>query len=512
MDGVEGRAESYWMDSSRSTDYPALTGAGERVEVDVAVVGGGIAGLSTAWELTRRGRRVAVLEADRIAAGVTGYTTAKLTALHTLIYARLRGSAGGRAARWYALSQQQAIEHASRTSRELDIDCELEPTSAYTYAESPDRVAEVEAEADAAAEAGLPATLVRATDLPYPVAAAVRVDDQAQFHPRRYLLGLAGAITARGGVIHERTRVVKLREGVPCRLTTSTGATVVAGDVVVATHYPVFDRALLFTRLVPRRELVVAAAVDPDADPGGMYVTPEEGTRSVRTAPYRDGQRLLIVTGESHKPGTGGDGERYRRLTSWTRERFGVRDIAYRWSAQDNHTPDGIPFVGRFHPAAAHTYVAAGFGAWGMSNGVMSGILLAGLITGDPPRWASLYDPRRFHPVREAGPILKAQADVARHFVGDRLHRDDRDALDRLAPGEGAVLRLGGHLCATYRDESGTPHLVSATCTHLGCVVAFNDTDRSWECPCHGSRFSTDGAVLQGPATRPLEPRDPPPG
>jgi glycine/D-amino acid oxidase-like deaminating enzyme len=252
------------MDSTETTSYPAL---GEDLRVDVAVVGGGIAGLCAAWELVRAGRSVALLEAGLIAAAVTGHTTAKLSALHTLIYAELSSSAGEEAARLYAQSQQDAIEHVARTAAELDVDCELEWRPACTYVESPDQVEQVRAEARAAAAAGLPASFVTETGLPFEVAGAVRVADQAQFHPRRYLLALAEAITRAGGAVHEGTRVRDLHEGEPCRVTTDAGVTVTATDVVVATHYPIFDRALLFARLVPHRELVVAAPIPADRDP-----------------------------------------------------------------------------------------------------------------------------------------------------------------------------------------------------------------------------------------------------
>ena len=287
MVGKSGSAESYWMDSTAATSYAGLT---EDIDVDVAVIGGGIAGLCTAWELARTGAAVALLEADRIAAGVTGYTTAKLTAQHGLVYAHLRSKLDEQAARWYAASQLDAIEHVAATVADLGIDCDLERRPAYTYLPEEKR-GTIEAEVQSARLAGLPASLVTGSGLPYPIGVAIRVERQAQFHPRRYLLALAADLVGRGGRIFERTRVVDLNEGKPCRLTTEGGTTVTARDVVVATHYPIFDRAGLFTRLVPHRELVVAAVIDADDDPDGMYVTPEENTRSVRTAPYDDGHR-----------------------------------------------------------------------------------------------------------------------------------------------------------------------------------------------------------------------------
>ncbi|WP_367318970.1 FAD-dependent oxidoreductase [Streptomyces sp. HUAS ZL42] len=507
MSAYAGDQKSYWIETAPPRDpHPPL---GADVTVDVAVAGGGIAGLSTAWELARSGRSVAVLDAGRIAAGVTGHTTAKLTALHTLIYARLRRAHGPDAAMLYARSQTEAVRRAAEIADELGIDCDWEEAAAFTYAQDGAGTAKLKAEADAAREAGLPAAYVTETDLPFPVAGAVRVTEQAQFHPRKYLLSLADDLIRQGALIHEETRVVDLKEGRPCRLITEAGTTVTAADVVVATHYPIFDRALLFTRLAPRRELVLTAPIPADLDPHGMYITPEQDTRSVRTAPYRDGQRLLVVTGEHFTPGTGDVGKRFARLADWATEHFGALSFTHRWATQDNDSTDSVPLVGPLHAGSRHTYVATGFGGWGLSGGIMAGRLLTDLITGQESPWSGLYDPRRVRAVvSEAPAFLRHQANVARHFVGDRLPTVFAGSVDDIAPGDGAVVRVGGHRCAAYRDENGQLHAVSARCTHLGCLVAFNSGERTWECPCHGSRFDTDGNVVQGPATRPLERRD----
>ena len=503
MTSVPGRLESHWIDSTPATSYPSLES--DRT-VDVVVVGGGIAGIATAWELTRAGRSVAILEADRVVTGVTGYTTAKLTAQHTLIYAHLRKAFGEDAAHVYAQSQQFAVDHVEDVSRELGVDCEFERVPAFTWAESAETLQSVRDEVDAAQQAGLDASYVTETPLPFPVQGAIRVENQAQFHPRKYLLGLLDDYTARGGLVFERSRVVELDEGEPCTVTTENGATVTAHDVVVASHYPVFDRALLFSRLEPTRDVVVAATIPENEDPGGTYITPDNGSRSVRTAPYGDGRRLLIVTGEQFSPGTSDANERFERLVSWTREKFPSAEVAYRWATQDNSTTDKVPYIGHFHPGTEHVYVAAGFAGWGMSNGVLAGLLLTAHITGQEQPWTSLYDPRRIKPLTEAVSMAKLQAKVARHFVGDRLG-SHVDTVDDIASGSGAVTRLNGERCAVYKDATGEVHAVSATCTHLGCIVHFNAGETAWECPCHGSRFATDGSVIQGPATRPLEPR-----
>ncbi|MGI8646964.1 MAG: FAD-dependent oxidoreductase [Acidimicrobiales bacterium] len=511
-----GTAASYWMDSTPETSYPSLD---DDATADVAVIGGGIAGICTAWELARTGRSVVLLEADCIVASTTGHTTAKVSAQHTLIYEHLRSSLGAQTAREYGQSQLDAIEHVVRTVDELGIDCDLERRPAFTYVGSDEQIPLIHAEAAAAQAAGLPACVVEQTKLPYPIAAAVRVDDQVQLHPRRYLLALADDLARRGGRIFENTRVVGLHEGTPCRISTADGITVTADAVVVATHYPIFDRAALFSRLTPHRELVVAAPISTDRDPGGMYITPDENTRSVRTAPYRDGQRLLIVTGESFALGAPDVASRAHRLAGWVEEHFQARP-SYHWAAQDNSTTDRLPYIGKFHLGAKHVYVATGFGGWGMSNGVVAGRLLTALLNGaggtegtegtEPTvlSWAKIYDPCRIHPKVEARSFVTANLRNARHFIADRFGASEASSSEDLPPDSGAIMGPRGSKCAVYRDTAGEIHAVSATCTHLGCTVAFNDLERTWDCPCHGSRFGVDGSVLHGPATRPLEQLD----
>ena len=324
---------SYWMESAPGPEYPTLEPGPGRAgpDVVVGVIGGGIAGICTAWELTRAGRHVALVEAGRLAAGVTGHTTAKLSALQGLVHRSVRTARGEEAARQYARSQTDAVDRVVEVCAELGVDCDLENVPAYTYAESEETLREVRSEAEAAVEAGLDASFVTETGLPFPVAGAVKLMGQAQFHPRKYLLALAEDLVARGALVFENSRVVSLGEGDPCRLTTDRGASLRARDVVVATHYPIFDRAMLFSRLSPRRELVVAAPIPADQDPLGIYLTPEDDTRSVRTAPCGHGQRLLIVTGEKFTPGAGSVRGRYERLISWTRRRFPGVEPAYRW-------------------------------------------------------------------------------------------------------------------------------------------------------------------------------------
>lgn len=503
-------SEPYWMQTGDSGGHPALD---TDLRADIVVAGGGMAGLCTAWELARSGMSVVVLEAGRIAAGVSARSTAKLTVQHGLVYARLRSTFGPEAALLYARSQTEAMEHVVATAAELGIDCRVERRPAYTYTTRPEEEGAIAAEVEAAREAGVTARLTTETGLPFATGSAIRVDGQAQFHPRRYLLGIAEDLLRHGGRIFEGTRVTGLHEGRPARLTTSGGHTVSARDVVIATHHPIFDRSLAFTRLSPLREVVVAAPVPPERAPYGMYLTLDGGTRSVRSAPLDDGGRLVIAAGEKFTPGEPGVTARFGRLAGWVREHFGAEEITHRWATQDNWTTDRVPYVGPFHPGTGHVFVATGFGGWGLSGGAMAGRLLCDLIREEKPEWAALYDPRRMHPVAEAGAFARANLATARHFVADRLLAvQAADSVAGIEPGGGAVVRLKGQPCAVHRDDDGALHAVSAVCTHLGCVLAYNDAERTWDCPCHGSRFGPDGSVLHGPAVSPLEHREPGPG
>ncbi|MFF9909240.1 FAD-dependent oxidoreductase [Streptomyces sp. NPDC013457] len=502
---------SYWTQTAHLPSFHPLTAA---VKADAAVVGGGIAGLSAAWELAGAGLNVVVLEADRLAGGVTGHTTGKVTALHTAVYDTLRTKHGEEAARLYATSQSAAMRRVVEVAEELGVDCSLERRPAFTYCEGPDGTDALRAEAEAARAAGLDASFVTETGLPYPVAGAVRVEDQAQFHPVAYLRGLVDGLLARGVRLYENTRVTGVRGGEPCRVTTASGVGVSARHVVVATHHPLFDHALLATRLTQHRDLVIAGPLPTGQDPGGMYITEEGGKRSVRTAPLADGARLLIVTGEAFTPGGGEDTEAgYARLTAWTAERFPGVGITHRWAAQDNSSTDTLPLIGGLPTAGKNVYVATGFAGWGMTGGVLAGRLIASLVTGGREPWAALYDPARIGPaLRSAPALLKTQWDTGKHFVKDRLETlgdGTNGPVDELRAGEGTVVRAGGGPCAVHRDDRGELHAVSAVCTHMRCLVAFNNAERTWECPCHGSRFGIDGEILQGPALKPLERRDP---
>jgi glycine/D-amino acid oxidase-like deaminating enzyme/nitrite reductase/ring-hydroxylating ferredoxin subunit len=494
---------SIWMETTPATTYSPLE---QDTEVDVCVIGGGITGITAAVLCKEAGLTVAVVELDRVGAGVTGYTTGKVTSLHGLIYAQVRSRFGEDGARAYAQANQAGLELIARWVRDRGIDCDLRRKPALTYAEDGSDLGDVRDEVEAAAAAGLPASFTEDVDLPWPVAGAVRVEDQAEMHARKYVLALAGTLPGGGSHVFERTRALGVDDGDPCRVHTDRGE-VVARDVIVATHYPMLDRGLFFARLSPERSYALAVRVRGDV-PQGMYLSTESPAHSLRAVPHPGGE-LLIVGGEGHKTGQGGDTvERYERLEAWARERFDVAEVAYRWSAQDAMPADGIPYVGRLSPVSRHVWTASGYRKWGLTNGTAAAMMLTDLIRGRENAWTGTFDANRFKPLAAAPALLKENVNVGAHFFGDRLSSPDARSLDELGPDEGGIVAVEGEKVAAYRDADGTLHTVSPICTHLWCQVKWNRAERSWDCPCHGSRYDVTGKVLQGPAVDDLPPRE----
>ena len=488
---------SYWIATSEADARSPLPGD---AEADLVVVGGGITGLTAAVLAARGGAKVMVLEARRLAMGTTGNTTAKVTTLHGLIYSELEQRLGLESARAYADLNRIGLDQVRALATDLAIDCDLTEMDAVTYTEQADRRGDIEREVEIAMSLGFPASYTETVSLPYPVAGAVRFTGQALFHPRRYALGLAGAIEAAGGVVHEGTRVLGADvDGERVRVTTARG-TVMADRVIVATLLPVVDRIGLFARTEPSRSYALSAAA-PGSTISAMYLSADTPTRSVRPHPDPNGTRL-IITGEEHKTGQEPEPmQRFADLERYSRERLGA-EPEHRWSAQDYRSSDGLPFIGRLDPRSDRILGATGFRKWGMTNGTAAGVLLADRVLGREHPLASAFDTTRVRPIAGAPTFLKANANVAQRFIGDRLRT--KPTLAEVMPGEGAVIRLNGGDVAAYRAEDGTVSAVSARCTHLGCIVGFNGAERTWDCPCHGSRFDTDGRVIEGPATKRL--------
>jgi glycine/D-amino acid oxidase-like deaminating enzyme len=475
----DARHESYWNATAPAIDFPTLSAD---LEVDVAIIGGGIVGVTLARLLKDRGLSFALVEARRIGEEVTGKSTAKVTSQHNIAYTTIARKFGDDGARIYAEANQAGLRTIAELAGRHGLDCQLERRPAFTYTRDARHAEEIEAEVELARTLGLPASLTVETGLPFAVQAAMRWDDQAQFHPVRYVKGLAATLAGDGGHVFEQSRVVDWSGD---RIATDR-ATVRARTVAMATHLPLGKTGLLFAENYPHMHPVIMGRVEAGRAPPGMYISVETPRHSVRGHRDEQGQDWLICTGPSFTHGhVDEERESFAEIERFAAEHFGMV-AEYRWTNEDYTPMDHAPFVGWSSSAEQACLVATGFNAWGLTTGTAAALLLADLAEGRDHPWLKLFDARRIKPVAGGAEFVKGNVEVAGHLVGGYL-APKLDSFDELAAGEDAV---------------------SAVCTHLGCLVGWNETDRSWDCPCHGSRFDTNGEVIHGPAVTALAPHD----
>lgn len=492
---------SLWLATAESPKYGPLPGDLSR---DACVIGGGIAGLVTAYQLARRNLRVIVVEARRIAAAVTGNTTAKVTSGHQIIYRDLLQNVGATEAQAYADANQWGIEWIAFTSSSLDIDCDLQRRPMLVFSESEKEEESLHEELEAAKSLGLPVSWISSPDLPFPTLGALRCQNQVQFHPRKFLLGLARELTRMGVEIFEETRALEVGESEEGGIVVTDHGTIHCRSVVVATHYPIYDPAMYLARLEQWRDYALAAKVRGPL-PQEMSIGVSETSKSFRTHPTNDGE-LLIVSGEMHKVGQEPDTpQRYENLEAFVRQTFDVEDIPYRWSTQDNFTPDKMPYIGKIRSDVDNCFILTGFNGWGMAASAFGAKIIADLVNGERNSWTETFDPTRFKGLESVKAVVKTNINAVKHLVGDKFTDTEEITVEDLLPGSAAILKINGDKIAAFRDKTGGIHAVSPICTHVGCDVAWNAAEESWDCPCHGSRFDYDGNVLQGPAIKNLK-------
>jgi glycine/D-amino acid oxidase-like deaminating enzyme/nitrite reductase/ring-hydroxylating ferredoxin subunit len=469
------------------------------LHTEVCVIGAGIAGISTAYLLARAGKRVIVLEDGAVGGGETGRTTAHLSnALDDRYYhlERLHGHDGARLA---AASHAAAIDRIESIVREERIDCGFERLDGYLFVPPGESDKILHTERDAARRAGVSGVelLERVPDLSSNLGPCLRFPRQAQFHPLAYLSALVAALE-RSSKVYGKTHVSGVEPGPPARITTDGGRTVTADFVVCATNTPVIDWLVIHSKQAAYRTFAIGARIDGNI-PLALYWDTADPYHYVRQS-----NGVLIVGGEDHKTGQADDGdERLARLESWTRERFPVGPVEYRWSGQVMEPVDGLGYIGRNPGDKGHVFVATGDSGHGMTHGTIAGMLITDLIMGRTNEWERLYDPGR-KSLKAAPEYAKENLNVAAQYT-DYVTPGGAGSEADIQPGRGAIVRHGLKKMAVYRDDRGTLHRASAVCPHLGCIVQWNSLEMSWDCPCHGSRFGTDGRVLNGPALGGLE-------
>jgi glycine/D-amino acid oxidase-like deaminating enzyme/nitrite reductase/ring-hydroxylating ferredoxin subunit len=505
MEDETKQTVSVWMDSAPLLNESPLT---KDATAAVCIVGAGIAGMTTAYLLSKERKSVIVLDDGPIGGGMTGRTTAHLVNALDDRYFELERLHGEKGARLAAESHTAAIDRVEAIVKNEQIECEFDRLDGYLFVPPGDEKKILDDELDAALRAGLRLEKVARTPIEsYDTGAALRFPHQAQFHPLKYLAGLAQAIKKSGGRIHTQTHASKIEGGERAVIETSKGPVVTADAVVVATNSPVNDLVAIHTKQAAYQTYVIGARLPRGSVSKALYWDTPNPYHYLRIETMGTGATaydLLIVGGEDHKTGQEDDANRrFENLERWTRLRFPmVENIEYRWSGEVLEPIDGLAFIGRNPLDEPNVFIATGDSGNGMTHGTIAGILITDLIMGRENEWAGLYEPSR-KTLRALPEFARENLNVAVEYAGLVTPGEVNSAAE-IEPGRGAIIRRGLTKVAVYKDEAGAVHERSAICRHLGCVVDWNTLESTWDCPCHGSRYDAYGHVLQGPANSDL--------
>jgi glycine/D-amino acid oxidase-like deaminating enzyme/nitrite reductase/ring-hydroxylating ferredoxin subunit len=490
-----GETRSFWSETETSPEFAPLN---ENARADVCVIGAGIAGMMTAYRLAKAGKRVIVLDDGGIGSGETGRTTAHITAALDDRYYNIESMHGEEGARLAAGSHMAAINHAEEICNLEQIVCDFMRVDGFLFLAPGHPPSLLEKELEAAQRAGIADTeIVERAPLDWwHTGPCLKFPAQGQFHPLRFLYGLARCIQRDNGRIYCGSHVAGVKDGTPCTVATSDGKQVTCSTVVVATNASVTDYFVTHMKQAPYRTYVIGARIPKGSVPALLLWDTPDPYHYVRIQPASD-HDVLILGGEDHKTGHQHDmDQRFVALESWARDHFPmIEEVVYYWSGQVMEPFDYLSFTGKT-PGGTHVYMHSGDSGNGITHGIMAGTLLCDLILGRPNPWQHLYDPNRIS-LRAAPEFVKENVDVMLQYA---KYASPGESLNDIDKGEGRVIRRDGKRIAVYRDQNGALHERSAVCTHLKCVVDWNPLEKSWDCPCHGSRFDPYGQVLNGPA------------
>jgi glycine/D-amino acid oxidase-like deaminating enzyme/nitrite reductase/ring-hydroxylating ferredoxin subunit len=486
--------------------YPTFPPLREDISCDVCVVGAGISGLSTAYFLQKEGKSVVIVDAWGLGAGETCRTTAHLTSAFDDGYVELEKLFNADDLKVFADSHITAINTIEAITRDEKIHCKFERVDGYLTAFNDEQHDHLKKEIDAYGRAGF-TNLKYLPEIPVKQIKAVpalHFPQQAAFNIQQYMVGLVNAFQKMGGQIYTGTRITRVDDDRSPYALTEDGQRINAKFVIIATHTPVIDRVKMHTKQAAYRSYVLAFKIPKDSYPGFLFWDLEDPYHYARLA-RGDDTDYLIIGGEDHKTGQANDAEhRWEKIEVWSRDHFtGLGEVACRWSGQIMEPVDHIAFIGR-NPGDKNIFIITGDSGNGITHGTIAGILLTDLIYGRENPWEKIYDPARIN-AKSIPTYIKENANFVGCMVSDWAAPSEVKNPSEITENEGAIMRHGISKAAVYKDASGALHKCSAVCTHLGCVIQWNSGEKSWDCPCHGSRYDTQGNILNGPAIKPLE-------
>lgn len=493
--------KSLWNSYASTTNFPKLQ---EDIEVDVAIIGGGITGITTAQLLKEQGVKVAVLEARKVGGGTTGHSTGNLYDITEQLLSSLKSTYDNEILKKVLQSRREAVELIGNNVKRFNIDCDFKWQPMYIFED--ENSGKIEKEKAIAEDLGIPLADIERENFPFEMARGVKKENQAFFNPMLYVQGLAKAVEGGNCRIYENTKVTDFQKEGDKIILSTPQARVFADKVVHATHTPKGVRIQYHTVLGPYREYGVAAKLRSDNYPQGMFWGYINGEKYSVRSYSRDGDHYVICVGKPHKVGQAEDNTMHiNELISFLEKRFDISEVVYKWGGQHYKPADKLPYIGRKDSGSSH-YVATGFSVDGLVYGTLSAQILSDLIAERPNKYQDIYKASRHNPGKAASEFIKENVNVAGVMIKDYLTKTDDPELKSILPGEAKVIQKNDERAAVYRTEEGELKACSAVCTHLGCIVHWNNAEKSWDCPCHGSRFDTDGEVLEGPALKALSP------
>ena len=499
----DGANNSLWQGNVTAESPQPVTAPPPQV-FDALIVGAGITGLTTALLLQKEGRKCIVADAHSPGYGTTGGTTAHINTFADTTFGEVENDFGQEEARQFAGAIAESVALIHKMVETYRIDCDFEWKQAYVYAETDGEIKQLDDLYESALRAGVAVEPAPDAPAPLPFQKAVVFEKQAQFHPLKYILGLQKAFIDLGGVLVENTLIDQIDSGDDYHTARSGGREIKAKSVVYATHIPPGGVNVLHFRNAPYRSYVIAATLKEDAYPNALIYDMQDPYHYFRTHTI-DGQKHLIAGGHDHKTGHGDPVQAFTDLIDYTRKCYPVDEIATQWSAQYYVPADGLPYIGQLPGDSAGIYAATGFNGNGMILGTVSAIVLSELISEGTSPYEKLFDPGRIKPVAGFTEFVKENADVVGRFVGDRFGVEEIESLGEIAADTGKIVEYEGQKVGIYKKENGEVTIIDPVCTHAGCIVQWNDSEKSWDCPCHGARFNCQGEVLTGPARKPLE-------
>lgn len=500
---------SYWIESTKKLDK--RNPINKNYKTDVCIVGAGITGLTTGYYLSKKGLKVIIIDKDNIGEKVSGNTTGKITLQHNLIYDYLINSYGKEFAREYFNANKEAIKNIKKIIDDEKIDCNFEYKPNIVYTKDKEKIKNIENEVYAINKLANNntktfASLISKCELPFEIESGIKVENQAQFHPRKYMYGLVRAIKENGGLIFTDTTIEEIIKKENNYILISNNNKVEAKYVVIATHYPNINlRGLYFTKMYQVTSYALGIETKSELF-DGMYISAEEPVLSFRTA-IENGKRFLIMAGGNHKTGFSPESEDnygYQYLEKEAKKLYSDCKIVYRWNTRDCITLDKIPYIGKLSNFDNNMYVATGFNKWGMTSSNVAANIIRDGILGIENKYESIFNSTRFNPIKNKEELKNMMGQAFKAFISNRIKIPAED-LNVIENDNGGIIKINGVSVGIYKNKEGEIFAINPTCTHLGCLLTWNNLDKTWDCPCHGSRFSFTGKNIYDPAFKDLE-------